>query len=98
LRTRVEQAQRTLQVQGRFDAGDATNRSAGASIFAANPCASALAAAEPGLGPVQAVGTARLHGRPATVVVTTTASGTAVAIAITDAGCTVGRPVELTSR
>ncbi len=92
LRARVEQAQQTLQPGARFASGDTA-----ASTFSANPCAAALAAARPGLGPIQAVGTARLHGKPATVVVATEPSGPTVAIVIADAGCAVGAPVQLTT-
>ena len=59
------------------------------------PCAAALTAARPGLGAVEAVGTATFHGKPATVVVAATRSGRTVAVVIVDAGCAVHSPVTL---
>jgi hypothetical protein len=56
-------------------------------------CSKALAKAQPGLGPVLAIGSATVHGKPATVIVATDASGSTVAVAITDAGCKVAKPV-----
>ena len=56
-------------------------------------CSKALAKAQPGLGPVLAIGSATVHGKPATVIIATDASGSTVAVAITDAGCKVAKPV-----
>jgi hypothetical protein len=56
-------------------------------------CSKALAKAQPGLGPVLAIGSATVHGKPATVIIATDASGSTVAVAITEAGCKVAKPV-----
>jgi hypothetical protein len=88
LRERVAAAQRSFS---------ADKSAAGSAAPASSTlrCATALAAAQPQLGPVLGSGTATFHGAPATVVTARNRSGKLVAVVILDAGCTVEAPVTI---
>jgi hypothetical protein len=91
LRTRVTAAQRSFSA----DRGADGTGSASTGVAGTVPCATALAAAQPGLGPPLASGTATFHGAPATVVTTRNRAGDLVAVVVVDAGCEVKAPVTI---
>jgi hypothetical protein len=91
LRERVAAAEPSFSSDKAF--GNAGQSSSAAPV--AIPCATALAAGQPQLGPILASGTATFHGAPATVVTARNRSGKLVAVVIVDAGCAVQGPVTL---